>query len=76
MLSGIFALTALVGGFGLLAVHRFPFDGWLIVKILCWLGLAGVSGMVFRFQEKKPAMLFICGLLTLIALIMVIFKPF
>lgn len=51
MLTGISGFVALVAGFGLLAKLGHGFELWVILKLVCWLGLMAISGMAFR----KPA---------------------
>ena len=52
MWSGILSLLMLTGGFGLLArvVHGWPV--WVLIKMVCWLGLSAVAGMAFRKPES------------------------
>ena len=56
MLTGIFATVMLIGGFGLLAVMKIGFPLWIIVKLICWFGLASISGMAYRMPGKIPAL--------------------
>jgi uncharacterized membrane protein SirB2 len=40
MIGGIASLLMLVSGFGLIAkLYGNSFSGWMIVKLVCWLGL-------------------------------------
>ncbi len=45
MITGILALTMLIGGIGLVATMKVGFPWWVIVKLVCWFGLVGISGM-------------------------------
>jgi len=65
MITGIASLLALVGGFGLLAkVYNNQFAPWVIVKIVCWLGLSGLAGIGYRKRDK--ASLFMAVILALV----------
>ena len=71
------ALVAVVAGFGLhakLGVEGFP--GWLIVKLVAWLVLAGTTGMAFR----KPGLASALALVSAVAVIAAVYcaytKPF
>jgi hypothetical protein len=76
MLTGVLSLVVLVGGFGLLAKLDLGFPTWVIVKLVCWLGLAAIAGMA----SKRPALRGILSLaaiaLLLVAVAMVYFRPF
>ena len=54
MITGIASLLALVGGFGLQAKLQVGFPGWFIVKLVCWLGLSALAGLVWlvRLEGK------------------------
>lgn len=77
-LSGILAVVMLVAGVGL--VHKNPgiefSQGWVLVKVGCWLVLAGLGGMAFR----KPGAIAVLRLLVAAAVVtavyMVYFRPF
>ena len=52
IVTGILSLLMLVGGFGLLAVLKYGFYPWILVKIVCWLVLSAMAGMAFRQPSK------------------------
>lgn len=52
IITGILSLTMLIGGFGLLAVMKLGFPTWIIIKLICWFGLASISGMAYRMPDK------------------------
>ena len=54
--AGILALTMLIGGFGLVAVMKVGFPWWVIVKTVCWLGIASISGFGYRNTERIPVL--------------------
>ena len=76
MWSGIFALLSFVSGFGMLAVLNIGFRGWIIVKLACWLALAALTGRAFRRPEQARSLMVITVLAVLIAVSMVVLKPF
>ena len=76
MLGGIAALLALVGGFGLQAKLNYGFPGWLIVKIVCWAGLAALTGMGYRRRGAAGVLAIVALALAVIAVVMVYLKPF
>lgn len=75
--TGIFALLVLVSGFGLIAtVYDNQFFGWMIVKMVVWLIVGGLSGMAFRRPKLAGPLGVLFAVLALIAVVMVYFKPF
>ena len=74
ILTGILALTMLVGGFGLLAVLKIGWPLWIIVKLVCWFGLAAMAGIAYRKPDKAPALTGVTILLVLTAIAMVYFR--
>ncbi|MEO5960760.1 MAG: hypothetical protein ABIZ49_06820 [Opitutaceae bacterium] len=71
-ITGIAAVLALVAGFALVKKtgHNFS-DGWLIVKMVCWLGLAGLAGFGYRRRGAAGILAVIAGALIVVALTMV-----
>ena len=77
MVTGITSLLMLVSGFGLLAIEKIPFStGWVIVKMVCWLGLGSLAGVVYRKAHLRGLLSLVAFSLILVALIMVFFRPF
>jgi hypothetical protein len=76
MITGIASLLALIGGFGLQAKLAVGFPGWLIVKLVCWLGLAGLAGIGYRRRESAGTFALVVIALAVIAVVMVYAKPF
>jgi hypothetical protein len=76
MITGIASLVALVAGFGLQAKLGYGFPGWLIVKIVCWLGLSGLAGFGYRRRGAAGTLALIAVVLALVAVVMVYTKPF
>ena len=73
-ITGILALTMLIGGFGLVATMKVGFPWWVIVKLVCWFGLVGISGMGYRKPERIPALTAAAIGLILIAIVTVYFR--
>ncbi|MFT6108468.1 MAG: hypothetical protein ACJA2W_001380 [Planctomycetota bacterium] len=64
-LTGILSLLMLVGGFGLLAKLGYSAAApWVVIKIVCWLGLSALAGMAYRMPKKT-------GILSIVATIFV-----
>jgi len=76
MITGIASVVALVGGFGLQAKLGYGFPGWLIVKLLCWLGLSALAGFGYRRRGAAGVLAGVALLLAFIAVVMVYTKPF
>ncbi len=76
MITGIASLLVLISGFGLLAKLKYGFPGWIIVKLVCWLGLSAFSGIAFRKREKVGVFTVATLVLLLVALVMVYYRPF
>lgn len=72
IITGIASLLVLVSGFGLLAkLHANQISGWVIVKIVCWLGLSALAGIAYRRPALRGILAMVAMALTLIALTMV-----
>ena len=53
MITGIASLLALVAGFGLQAKLGYKFtETWLLVKLVCWLGLSALAGFGYRRRDR------------------------
>ena len=77
MNSGIAALVVLGTGIRLWqGLYDFTFFGWILVKLLCWAGLAALTGVAYRRREQARILMVAALLLALIALVMVYAKPF
>jgi hypothetical protein len=75
MITGIASLLALVGGFGLLTkLYNNQFAPWVIVKIVCWLGLSALAGIGYRKREKASVFMAVVLALVFVALIAVYTK--
>lgn len=54
----------------------FVFAGWIIVKIVCWLGLSALTGIGFRRRGAVGALMTIAIVLGAAAVAMAYLKPF
>lgn len=77
MITGIAALLMFISGFAMLSVNKIPFTtGWVLVKLVCWLGLSGLAGMAYRKAHLRGALSTIALVLIVTALFMVYRRPF
>ena len=76
MITGIASLLALVGGFGLQAKLGYGFPGWIIVKLVCWLGISALAGVGYRRRGAVGTLALVAIALVIIAVVMVYLKPF
>lgn len=74
MITGILALTMLIAGFGLVATMKVGFPWWVIVKLLCWVGLVSISGMAYRKPKSIPLLTAAAIAFILIAIVTVYFR--
>ena len=68
------ALLALVGGFGLLAKLKLGFPAWVIVKLVCWIGLVGLASVVYKKKHLTGLFSLIAIVLIIVAVAMVYFR--
>jgi hypothetical protein len=75
---GIGLVFILVAGFGLLARVgiSWPWPGWVFVKLIIWLVLGGVTGLIYKLGPTGKGLWYVVILLGVIAAYMAIFKPF
>jgi CDP-diglyceride synthetase len=77
MITGIASLVMVVSGFGLISkLYGNQFAGWMIVKMVCWLGLSALAGIGYRRREKAKVFAAVALALVFIAVYMVYNKPF
>ena len=72
--TGIFGTLMLIGGFGLVATMKVGFPAWIIIKLVCWLGLVSISGMAYRKPERVPLLTVVAIALILTAMVTVYFR--
>lgn len=76
ILTGVLSLLVLVGGFGLLAKTNTGWEVWVIIKLVCWLGISAMAGMVFKRPAKAPMLRALTIILFAAAVTMVYVRPF
>jgi hypothetical protein len=76
MVTGIFALLALLFALHLVFAMKYGFTGWVIVKLVGWLALAALPGLAFRKPSRGPKLAWVAAGLAALAVAMVYFKPF
>lgn len=76
MTTGVLALVLFVAGFGALAKGEFENMGWVVVKVLCALVLAGLAPMAFKRPEAAGRLVAVAVVVVSVALCMVYLKPF
>src|SRR5947209_5307311 len=76
MITGIATVLVLVTGIGMVMELHLGFPGWVIVKLVCWLGLAALAGFGYRRREKVSLWIILAVALCSVALVMVYYKPF
>ena len=77
IITGIAALLMFISGFAMLSVNKIPFTtGWVLVKLVCWLGLSGLAGMAYRKAHLRGVLSTIALVLIVTALFMVYRRPF
>jgi hypothetical protein len=74
--SGLGLLLILVGGFGLLARLNYGWPGWVLVKVAIWLVLGAMIVLINRKPQFSQIFWWMTIILGLIALLMVVLKPF
>lgn len=77
ILTGLAALIMLISGFGMVEVTKVPLlSGWLLVKLVCWLTLTAMAGLVFRQPQWARRLQYLAATLLIVAIIMVCVRPF
>ncbi|NDV62990.1 hypothetical protein G0Q06_11050 [Puniceicoccales bacterium CK1056] len=74
--SGLGLLLILVGGFGLLARLNYGWPGWVLVKVGIWVVLGAMIVLINRKPQFSQIFWWMTIILGLIALLMVVLKPF
>lgn len=76
-MQGIGWLGAFVAGFGLMARRSFSFtSGWVIAKVLIIFGFIALMVISKRKPELSSTLFIVAPLLFIIAILLVLFKPF
>jgi len=76
-LAGLGSLLVLVTGLRMWqAQFNFVMAGWILVKILCWLGVSALGGLGYRLREKAGLFALLALVLAIAAVAMAYVKPF
>lgn len=75
-LGGVASLLMLISGVGLMHKLGYAWTGWVIVKIVCWLGLSALGGIGYRRRGAVGALKGTALGLAAVAVVMVYTKPF
>jgi hypothetical protein len=76
MITGTASILVLVSGFGMDQRLHIGFPGWLIVKLVCWLGLSAIAGIAYRKRASADLFMIIAFALAITAVAMVYVRPF
>jgi len=76
LVTGLASLVMLVAGFGLLAKLSLGFPGWVVLKLVAWLGLSALAGLAYRKPESGKTLAGLALLLLVVAVYAAYFKPF
>ncbi len=76
ILTGIASLLMLVSGVGLMHKMALAWQGWVIVKIVCWLAISAFAGVAYRRPGARGVLSAVTILLAGVAVYMVYNKPF
>lgn len=75
--TGILAVIVFVAGWGLIEkIYQRQIAGWMIVKMVVWLAVAALGGIVFRRPQLAGIFAWITAVLAAIAVLMVYVRPF
>ncbi|MBC8040695.1 MAG: hypothetical protein H7Y06_09145 [Opitutaceae bacterium] len=76
MITGIASLLVLISGFGLMSkVYQNQFQGWMIVKLVAWLGVSALAGLGYRRRGKVGVFAVVAIVLAAAAVYAVYAKP-
>ena len=76
IMHGVGLLLALVAGFGLLARIGTGMQGWVVVKLVVWIALGGISFIAIRKPKLGPIVWVIVIALGLVGAVLARYKPF
>lgn len=77
IVTGVAALVMLATGVRLWQdLYHFAFAGWLVVKLVCWLGLSALAGIGYRRREKAGLLACFAIIFAVTAVLMVYLQPF
>jgi hypothetical protein len=71
-----FVIVALTGLRMWQGLYSFALLGWIIVKIVCALGITGLVGLAYRRRDLTALLMTVALGLAILAVVMVFTKPF
>lgn len=75
--TGVASLLILLTGVRMWqALPPFSVSGWIVIKLLCWLGLSALAGLAYRKREQAGALAWVAIVLAATAVAMAYVKPF
>jgi hypothetical protein len=74
--TGAASLVMLATGLHMWHEHGYDPVGWLVVKVVCWLGLSALAGIGYRRRGKAGLLIAVALFLIVTAVTMVYLKPF
>ena len=76
-ITGVAALVVLATGLRMWqGLYGFASLGWIYVKIVCLLGIAGLVGLAYRRRDRRTLLMLVILALAITAVVMVYTKPF
>lgn len=76
-ITGIASLLVLLSGIRMWqGVYGFVPAGWVIIKLVCWLGLSALTGLAYRKRDKANALMVVTLVLLIVSVTMVYVRPF
>ena len=76
MISGTAALLVVVSGFAMLGKLHLGVPGWAIVKLVCLIGIAAITGIAYRKRAMADLFMIVAFALAITAVAMVYVRPF
>jgi hypothetical protein len=77
MYSGMAALLIVLTGVRMWqAQFGFALAGWIVLKLICWLGISAMAGLAYRRREQVRLWITLTCLFSAVAVIMAYVKPF
>jgi hypothetical protein len=77
MITGIASLLVLLTGVRMWqGLFSFQMLGWLVVKLICWLGLSAIGSVAYRKRELTNSLMVAALVLAITAVAMAFVKPF
>jgi hypothetical protein len=75
-ITGIASLLVLLSGIRMWqGLFGFAAFGWIIVKLVCWLGLSALTGFAFRRRDIANTLMVVTLVLLIVAVAMVYVRP-